>query len=808
MNKTFGAIGVNLYSSGWPVIPLKRASKIPTFKNWVNGISKGQDLSSYIDGNIGLLAEMFPGVDIDVRDEVCAQAIEVALQIELGIAPIRVGSWPKRLLMYRTERPFKKIKVFLTGPNGNKDTTGKDFAIEFLGDGQQYVIYGEHPDGHEYTWTSPEEPLTTTCASLELINQEDVVKFIASLPVYLPPGWSILNLPRPVPMDLDALAFYKPQLTDWNLDRVDTELLSQLDPNCDHDEWLRIGLALHHQGKGDTAWLTLWDDWSKPGNTYSPGLCANKWQTFEHQKVGSNITTLASLIYQVNEIDKKEQTRVFDKNKELINNCITVDELRSVADKIKVESGLDHMSRGVLAQTLKDKFKSLKFPISIADAKELIKPKGRDGVPEWLTDWVYVTHEDKFFNSITKRKVTAVGFAAMFNRLTFDDSAVLSALSIYRIPTPDKIIYLPRADDLFELNGIPCVNEYNKDSPPDIPVEFSLGDLDAIEAVKAHLSMILTEPGSVDIMISWMAFNVQNPGVKIRWAPLIKGIEGDGKSVLGNLMMGVMGMANVGIVSPSVLATGFTSWAAGRCVNVLEEIRMVGHNRHDVLNTIKPYITNDQITVHPKGVNEYVAPNTVNYIAFTNHADALPLEDTDRRWWVQFTPFTDQEELQLAAGYLYFNRLFDLIKHHPAGLRKWLLEYQVIPSFTANGQAPASSAKNQMVGLNTSNELEAIKTLLQTGGHGFNATMFSSRHLTMALSFLDDIEVPRGQGINKIFMKLGYLKIEKPVKWDGKACTIWLKNRDLDLFSKMDVEKINKQVRLQLDVTYGKDLLE
>jgi hypothetical protein len=57
-------------------------------------------------------------------------------------------------------------------------------------------------------------------------------------------------------------------------------------------------------------------------------------------------------------------------------------------------------------------------------------------------------------------------------------------------------------------------------------------------------------------------------------------------------------------------------------------------------------------------------------------------------------------------------------------------------------------------------------------------------------------------------MKLGYLKIEKPVKWDGKACTIWLKNRDLDLFSKMDVEKINKQVRLQLDVTYGKDLLE
>jgi hypothetical protein len=380
-------------------------------------------------------------------------------------------------------------------------------------------------------------------------------------------------------------------------------------------------------------------------------------------------------------------------------------------------------------------------------------------------------------------------------------------LDLFRIPTPDKIIYLPAAEDLFELNGIECVNEYNKNSPPDVPASLSAGDLKAIQIVQAHLSMILIEQHAVEIMLSWMAYCVQNPGSKIRWAPLIKGIEGDGKSVLGNLMMGVMGMANVGIVSPSVLATGFTSWAAGRCVNVLEEIRMVGHNRHDVLNTIKPYITNDQVTIHPKGINEYVAPNTVNYIAFTNHHDALPLEDTDRRWWVQFTPFNDQHELLKVADSDYFSNLFNAIKDHSPGLRKWLLEYQLSPLFNPKGQAPSSLAKDQMVSLNVSEDFGVVKELLLEGGYGFNDQILSSRHFTTALSFVENIEVPKTISLNKIFMKLGYSALGHPVKWEGKACTIWLKGSYLKMFKGMEKSEVNEQIRNLLEKTQGKDLL-
>lgn len=606
-----------------------------------------------------------------------------------------------------------------------------------------------------------------------------------------------------------GLESYKSPLNDWDLERVEIELLPFIGDLEPYDLWLQLGMALHHQGRGGEEWMELWDQASRQTGSYDRRELESKWDSFSEQHgSGGGAITLASIIKKVIEFKKAEQTRTFDRCKALIVDETDLEQLKTVVvEAIKAELGLDHISRNVLAGILKTKFKDLNFPISINDAKNLIKPKIHEGVPEWLGDWVYSTGMDKFFNVTTKRLVTAQGFGAMFNRHCGDDSAATLALDLFRIPTPDKIIYLPAAEDLFELNGVPCVNEYNKNSPPDVPVVLSVGDIEAIKIVQAHLAMILVEPDSVEIMLSWIAFNVQHPGSKIRWAPLVKGIEGDGKSVLGNLMMGVMGIVNVGIVSPSVLSTGFSKWASGRCVNVLEEIRMVGHNRHDVLNTIKPYITNDQVPVHPKGVDEYMAPNTTNYIAFTNHHDALPLEDTDRRWWVQFTPFNSQKELLKVADSDYFKRLFDAIRDHSPGLRKWLLEYQLSPLFNPTGQAPSSLAKDQMISLNTSDEFGAVKDLIEEGGYGFNGKILSSKHLSTALSLMEDVEVPKSTALHKMLLKLGFSKMEKKIKWKGVACHVWVKGSYLELFNGLDEASTNDKIRSLLDENPEKDLL-
>lgn len=58
-------------------------------------------------------------------------------------------------------------------------------------------------------------------------------------------------------------------------------LLARRDPDCGYDEWLRIGMALHHESEGSDEGLGIWDEFSAPSDKY-PGLEAlrSHWQSF------------------------------------------------------------------------------------------------------------------------------------------------------------------------------------------------------------------------------------------------------------------------------------------------------------------------------------------------------------------------------------------------------------------------------------------------------------------------------------------------------------------------------------------------
>jgi P4 family phage/plasmid primase-like protien len=102
----------------------------------------------------------------------------------------------------------------------------------------------------------------------------------------------------------DAFETYNPPLDEYDLHRVETEILAHLDPNMGYDDWLRVGMALHHQFRGDYEALELWDRWSdSDGNCleYTPGLCDKKWDTFR-----DGGTTIRSLIFNINKEKKDE----------------------------------------------------------------------------------------------------------------------------------------------------------------------------------------------------------------------------------------------------------------------------------------------------------------------------------------------------------------------------------------------------------------------------------------------------------------------------------------------------------------------
>lgn len=99
--------------------------------------------------------------------------------------------------------------------------------------------------------------------------------------------------------DID-LGKIKGAVPDYDIDRVRDEVLAHLDPNMHHDEWVAVGMALHHQFAGDPEALELWDEWSSDGASYNEDVCAERWRSFKVDRtVGTGSVTLGSLIKQV-----------------------------------------------------------------------------------------------------------------------------------------------------------------------------------------------------------------------------------------------------------------------------------------------------------------------------------------------------------------------------------------------------------------------------------------------------------------------------------------------------------------------------
>jgi hypothetical protein len=96
--------------------------------------------------NTGILCKHTPALDIDIINVDAADAVEALVRERLsafsrGHILVRTGLPPKRLIPFRTDKPFTKITTKLTAADGTSE------KLEWLADGQQFVAFGIHPSG-------------------------------------------------------------------------------------------------------------------------------------------------------------------------------------------------------------------------------------------------------------------------------------------------------------------------------------------------------------------------------------------------------------------------------------------------------------------------------------------------------------------------------------------------------------------------------------------------------------------------------------------------------------------------------------
>jgi putative DNA primase/helicase len=125
--------------------------------------------------NTGVLCRTVPTLDIDILDPEAADAVEELVHERFedrGALLIRIGKAPKRAILFRCETPFKKRAIKLIAPNGSEQ------KLEFLGDGQQVIVAGIHPDTEQpYRWHGG-DPGTMTREALPEIDAAEAQELI------------------------------------------------------------------------------------------------------------------------------------------------------------------------------------------------------------------------------------------------------------------------------------------------------------------------------------------------------------------------------------------------------------------------------------------------------------------------------------------------------------------------------------------------------------------------------------------------------------------------------------------------------
>ena len=315
---------LRLKRRGYTVVPIQKGFKGPHGRyavGWQNEDPSEEQLrqlaeGEFRDGNIGINTRFTPAIDIDVYDDKIAQVLEDYLIERYGDVCVRVGRAPKRLVVFRTVSPFRKM--FATYSDGKTD-----HKIEVLGNGQQFVAYGIHPDTQKpYTWTSLDEPLHMDAADLPALSYSDAQEIVEHFCVVCEEaGWRKLSSSMGgvvrLDSDEDGLDGIKPILA-LTHDRI-VETLDLL-PNEDagYDDWLLIGCALHHQFQGEQDGLELWHEWSARCAKYDAADVNRRWKSFGR---APSTVTFATLLYRANEAKAKLEDQAFNSAVNRINGA-------------------------------------------------------------------------------------------------------------------------------------------------------------------------------------------------------------------------------------------------------------------------------------------------------------------------------------------------------------------------------------------------------------------------------------------------------------------------------------------------------
>lgn len=276
-----------------------------------------------------------------------------------------------------------------------------------------------------------------------------------------------------------------------------------------------------------------------------------------------------------------------------------------------------------------------------------------------------------------------------------------------------------------------------------------------------HVAYLVPVEDERERFLQWLAHIVQRPGRLPHTAYLMVTQQtGIGRNALASVLVRVLrGYVAAGVSIRKLLDGSFNGRISKKLLAIVDETREgMTERRYERGERLKSLITEEYRHVNPKYGVESVEYNCCRWLMFSNHYDALPFDNNDRRIIVIKNP----SERASAEWYSYIYGLIDNL-HFINSVRHFLETYD-ISGFNPGEHAPMNDAKAQALDAQAS-EADRAAVAFRQAWPGPLATNRALRRFIA--EYAGEQAVPSGVGLHHVMKRAGMLSLDRALRING-----------------------------------------
>jgi len=275
------------------------------------------------------------------------------------------------------------------------------------------------------------------------------------------------------------------------------------------------------------------------------------------------------------------------------------------------------------------------------------------------------------------------------------------------------------------------------------------------------IQRLLPDEGDRQILIAYMAAVVQHRGVKFKWCPVLQGVQGNGKSTIGDVLMHAVGRQHCYIPKSDDLADKFNDWLYEKVLIVVNDV-FSPDGKESFVETLKPMITDSWLQIQGKQAKKVMRDVCANFIMSMNRKDGIRADQNERRFAIFYTAQQSKEDkLRDGLDNAFFNALYDWLENKDgfAICAQWLSEYPIPAHLNPAGWAkvaPDTSTMGEAIIASRGPLEEAVAEAVDAGMPGFRGGWISWYRLKL-LAEQNNGHRPKPSTLKQILEKMGYV---------------------------------------------------